>query len=285
MTGGLTRELGTPLHHQLSSVLRSAIVSGRYRTDGYLPGEIALMDMFGVSRATVRRALLTLESEKLIDRHQGKGTRVLWDPSRAVGTPIDEHLRRIERGAERTTISLLGVDRVPAPVEAAGALRLPPGSDTVRITRVRRRGDTPLRHLTSYLEPGLADLIPRPDLEQVTLVEALGRVGRAVARAEDEVGATLADPAVAAALDVTIGAPLLEMARVMFDDTGDPVVCQWTLISPRRHRLRIVVEATDDEQLRPVADLTLSAAPPRGVPAAPNSAAGGDPTPQVRERS
>ena len=226
MTVGLSREPGAPLHHQLSAVLRSAIVAGKYDSDGYLPGENALMTSFGVSRATVRRALLTLEAEQLIDRRQGKGTRVRWNDSPAPLSPIDEHLRRIERQAERTSISLLDFDVVQAPIAVRRALGLPERAQALRIIRVRADEHGPLRHMTSYLDNRLGARLDRLELEGVTLIEALRRIGHGVRRTDDEVGATLADPATATALDVGIGAPLLELARTMFNAEDEPVAFQ-----------------------------------------------------------
>jgi GntR family transcriptional regulator len=250
----LSRELGTSLHHQLSCVLRSAIVSGRYAPGDYLPGETTLTDMYGVSRATVRRALLTLESQQLVDRRAGKGTRVLGRRPAAIAMPIEEHLRLIEKGARNTTVELLRYDHGPAPREAARALRLASGAPVLRIVRVRRRGGLPLRYITNYLDPPVGDQLARADLGRITLVEALRQAGRAVHRAEDEVGATLADPATADALGLHIGDPLLEIARVMFDRDGTPLAFQWTLVPPDRFKLRLSVGGDEDRPVSPLTD-------------------------------
>jgi GntR family transcriptional regulator len=261
----LGRELGTPLHHQLSCVLRSAIGSGRYDPGDYLPGETTLMEMYGVSRATVRRALLTLESQRLVDRRAGKGTRVLGHRPAAMAMPIEEHLRLIEKGAKNTTVELLGYEHVPAPGEAARALRLASGSPVLKIVRVRRRGDLPLRHITNYLDPAIGDQLARDDLGLTTLVEALRRIGRLVHRAEDEVGATLADPATASALGLQIGDPLLEMARIMFDRDGTPLAFQWTLVPPDRFRLRLSIGGDEDEPASALTDC-VPPDPDPGIP-------------------
>jgi GntR family transcriptional regulator len=166
--------------------------------------------------------------------------------------PIEEHLRLIEKGAANTTVELLGYEHVPAPREAARALRLTSGSPVLKIVRVRRRGALPLRHITNYLDPPTGDQLARDDLGRITLVEALRRTGRPVHRAEDEVGATLADPATASALGLHIGDPLLEMARIMFDRDGTPLAFQWTLVPPDRFRLRLAIGGED----RPVSALT-----------------------------
>jgi GntR family transcriptional regulator len=234
----LTRDIGAPLHHQIAAVLRSAIASGRYGPSDYLPGETTLMEMFGVSRATVRRALSTLEAEHLVDRRPGKGTRVLEPAAR---TPIQEHLRQIERCTRHTTVDVLEFGPALAPCEATRALGLPGGSRTLKIVRLRRHGDLPLRHLTNFIEPAVGERLTRTDVQKGTLTRALGRIGHTVHRAEDEVGATLADPLVAGALQVRVGDPLLEMARTMYGADGEPIAFQWTLVPPDRFRLRIVI--------------------------------------------
>jgi GntR family transcriptional regulator len=226
------------------------------------------MDMYSVSRATVRRALLTLESQRLVDRRAGKGTRVLGHRPTAIAMPIEEHLRLIEKGAKNTTVELLGYDHVPAPREVARALRLTSGSSVLKIVRVRRRGSLPLRHITNYLDPPIGGRLARADLGRMTLVEALRRTGLGVHRAEDEVGATLADPATASALGLQIGDPLLEIARVMFDRDGTPLAFQWTLVPPDRFKLRLAVGGDED---RPVSALTdygpfAPLAPDPGIP-------------------
>src|ERR1700738_1875318 len=123
MTTPITRAPGSSLHHQLSTVLRSAIHSGRYEQGDYLPGEHQLTATYGVSRATVRRALLTLEAEQLVERRAGKGTRVLAARPSFKATTMDEHKRRIERDARRTTVEVLGLEEISAPAAVAAALR------------------------------------------------------------------------------------------------------------------------------------------------------------------
>jgi len=245
----LPRDVGAPLHHQISSVLRSAIASGRYAMGEYLPSETSLMGMFDVSRATVRRALTTLEHEALIDRRAGKGTRVIGT---VISTQIRKQLRQIERGAAGTTVDVLEFGTALAPAEVAHALAVPDRSPLLRIVRVRYRDGVPLRHLTNYLPPPVGERLNRADVETGTLVQALSRYGHTVARAEDEVGATLADPVTAPILGIRVGDPLLEMARTLYDPDGVPLAFQWTLVSPDRFRLRIIATGGDDHPVSAV---------------------------------
>lgn len=247
------RDVGVPLHHQISTVLRSAINSGRYGPGDYLPGENALMEMYGVSRATVRRALDSLEDEGLIDRLPGKGTVVL---DVALSMPMDEHLQAMERGGRDTTVDLLEFGIVPAPREAIHALDLAEGSRVLKVVRLRRGADdgSPMRHITSFVPLDIAEGLTRQLLEQHPMVMALDIVGHRVDRAEDEVGAALADPALATALDVRIGDPLLDMVRTMRNEERRPLALQRTLIPPQRFKLRILVRGRRQGPA-PIADI------------------------------
>ncbi|MFS2054404.1 GntR family transcriptional regulator, partial [Variovorax sp. CT11-76] len=67
-------QMPLPKYHQIYLVLREQLHEGRFAADG-LPGELALMQQFGVARVTVRRALEQLAAEGLRSRTPGRRTR------------------------------------------------------------------------------------------------------------------------------------------------------------------------------------------------------------------
>ena len=60
--------------------LRQAILEGRYVHGEKLPAERQFASAFGASRATVRTALVRLETERLVARRLGAGTFVNFQP-------------------------------------------------------------------------------------------------------------------------------------------------------------------------------------------------------------
>jgi DNA-binding FadR family transcriptional regulator len=60
----------------VTAQLRSAILTGRYAHGEKLPAERQFAAAFGASRATIRTALVRLESERLVTRRLGSGTFV-----------------------------------------------------------------------------------------------------------------------------------------------------------------------------------------------------------------
>lgn len=72
--GLLDRDSGVPLYVQLRDHLRARLQASEWGEDDVMPTEEELLEQFGVSRATVRRALGDLVHEGLIVRRAGLGT-------------------------------------------------------------------------------------------------------------------------------------------------------------------------------------------------------------------
>ena len=68
--------------------IRNLIRKGRLKRGDQLPNERELSETFKVSRATVREAILSLETMKLVDRRQGNGTYVLASSEEALVQPL-----------------------------------------------------------------------------------------------------------------------------------------------------------------------------------------------------
>jgi GntR family transcriptional regulator len=240
------RDLGASLHHQVFSVLRSGIVSSRYGEGDYLPGEETLTEMFKVSRTTVRRALRSLEQEGLIERRQGRGTRVLGrSVSQPVMASLSSHIDVIDRRDSGASVLAKGLERVTPPDLDRRALGLGPGETAFRLIRVRRQDGLPLWTMINYFPAAIGEALADVRFDRTTIFTALERAGRACRRAEETVGATLADPEVAAEIGVKVGAPLLELFRVMFDEAGRPICTQLTLLPPERRKLRLIIQPSE----------------------------------------
>jgi len=68
--------------------VRSAIEKGKLKPGDQLPNEKELSETFNVSRSTVREAILSLETMKLVDRRQGEGTYVTASSEEARIRPL-----------------------------------------------------------------------------------------------------------------------------------------------------------------------------------------------------
>ncbi len=68
--------------------IRNLIQKGRLKRGDQLPNERELSETFKVSRATVREAILSLETMNLVDRRQGNGTYVIASSEEALVQPL-----------------------------------------------------------------------------------------------------------------------------------------------------------------------------------------------------
>lgn len=67
---------GLPLYYQVENYMRDKIVKGEWPGGTQIPTEVQLMELFGVSRATLRQAISDLCNDGFLNRVQGKGTFV-----------------------------------------------------------------------------------------------------------------------------------------------------------------------------------------------------------------
>ena len=68
--------------------IRHLIEKGRLKREDQLPTERELSETFKVSRATVREAIFSLETMKLVQRRQGNGTYVIASSEEALVHPL-----------------------------------------------------------------------------------------------------------------------------------------------------------------------------------------------------
>ncbi|MFY8143978.1 MAG: FadR/GntR family transcriptional regulator [Caulobacter sp.] len=64
------------LYQQVARSIAASIAEGRYAPGDRLPSERGLADSFGVSRPTIRDAMIALEFQGLVEARQGSGVYV-----------------------------------------------------------------------------------------------------------------------------------------------------------------------------------------------------------------
>jgi len=228
--------LGEAKAKQVYLILRDRILSGALSFGARLPTENDLADRYAVSRVTVRRALGELERERLIERRRSAGTRVTHRRTPApVTADISDMLANIADMARRTSVKLLAFDYVPATGAVAEALAVGPNELLQRSIRVRSVDRVPLSYLTTYILENLALTFTRQELAARPLLELLERAGGKVERARQRISAGLATPEVAAGREVRAGSPLIELVRIVYDQSDRAVQHLHALYRPDRY--------------------------------------------------
>ena len=228
--------LGEAKAKQVYLILRDRILSGALSLGAKLPTENDLADRYAVSRVTVRRALAELARERLIERRRSVGTRVIH--RRAPGpvtADISGVLANIADMGRRTAVKLLSFDYVPATGAVGEALGVGPNELLQRSIRVRSIDRVPFSYLTTHVPESVALTFTQQELSARPLLELLERAGVKVEHARQRISAGLATPDVAAALDVRAGSPLIELVRVVSDQSGRAIEHLHALYRPDRY--------------------------------------------------
>lgn len=223
-TPGGVRSIASPRYHQVYVTLRTWVRDGTYKPGDQIPTEPQLCAMFDVSRITVRKAIDELAKEGWLIRQQGKGTFVQLSAART-STAVDlEQVRSQVAGfAAVTEVRDLNVIEILPDGETRAALALGAEEFVQRATHVRTLKGVPLGLITTYVPLEVAKRVPATEMARQPMFELLETVGIRLARADQFIGATLAGVEAAAALGVDVGAPLLRLTRVVFDETDRPV--------------------------------------------------------------
>lgn len=161
------------LYVQVKQQMREHMESGRWPGSSRIPGEHELAAQFGVSRATVRRALDELEREGAVTRRVGDGTYV--------SVPrIDQRLGSFysfssEVRAMGMTASTAVLDFVVLRAEPMLRSRMGLAEEDLvyRIRRLRVADGIPFALETSYVPCGLCPRLTRELVDEYGLYEAL----------------------------------------------------------------------------------------------------------------
>lgn len=225
---------------RLYLLLREQIVGGELPPGSRLPGEPTLAAAHGVSRVTVRRALDTLAGEGLIHRRAGSGTFVCRiNVARPIVADLANVLPHLVEMGRQTGVRLLSFAYVVPSETVTDALRMGPGERAQRSVRVRLIDGQPFSYLTTHVPERIGLGYSEADLAATPLLELLERSGVVVSEASQAISATLAGPAVAEALRLEIGAPLLALTRVVYGPRGAGVEHLHALYRPDRYALQM----------------------------------------------
>jgi len=255
-------------------VMRDRIACGALPAGTRLPGEPDLAAEHGVARVTVRRALDQLARDGLVERRPGVGTFVragaALPPASVDFADVFTHLREMGR---RTEVRLLLFDYAVPPPAVAEALELPAGEAAQRAVRVRRMASGPFSHLTTHVPARIGRHWSEAELASRPLLSLLERSGLRIGQARQSIGATLAGPDLAGALEVEIGAPLIALTRLVRDEAGRPVEHLRALYRPDRFSFEMQLQRTGAEGERRWSPMPGAGDPPahanadgRGVP-------------------
>jgi GntR family transcriptional regulator len=227
-------QLSLRLHQDLRELIGSAEPGDR------LPSEPKLAKRFGVSRATLREAMRTFETQGLIQRQQGVGTFVTR-PSGVMDAGL-EVLESIETLAERIELPVhMGDYEIDHRSADENEESLLGSADVLEVTRVIEAEDRPVAYLVDVLAEGqLRQRELQVDFTGSVLDLLLRRGKPPLASSETEIHAVAAEPRVARALRIQRGDVVLNFRATLYAEDGSVVDLSQSYFLPGYFRFRVI---------------------------------------------
>jgi GntR family transcriptional regulator len=164
----LDRRSAVPLWSQLRDELLLRLEGGDF--PDRFPGEMELVEVYGVSRHTVREALRRLRADGLIESSRGRSSVARPGViSQQLGAMYSLFQELEARGIEQRS-ELLVADR-RSDEDAATRLGLSPRTKLVYLERLRLGGDEPIAWDRAWLEPKLAAPLLKLDFTHTGLYD------------------------------------------------------------------------------------------------------------------
>jgi len=146
----VNRHSKIPYYQQLYTILRGKISRGEWKPGDLIPTENELIEIYQVSRSTVRQVLDMLVNEGLVYRERGRGSFIAHPTVEQTMTRIvsfTEDMR--QRGFEPGT-RVLSARLVPASKEIGERLQVPIGETLACLERLRLADSEPMSIEESY---------------------------------------------------------------------------------------------------------------------------------------
>ncbi|HWL24625.1 MAG TPA: GntR family transcriptional regulator [Ureibacillus sp.] len=168
-----------------------------------------LIQMFNVSRMTIRQAVQVLVNDGLLKRIQGKGTYIVRKDK--LNTDIAK-LDTFFRGwyLKDFHVKLLFRGSVPCPKGMEHKLGVQPGEEVYQVTRLRLSNGIPIVIDNRYLLKKYGEQITDEEYVNYSFSHIfLNKFNIALSKGEIEIEAVLASPEISEILGVSIGSPIL----------------------------------------------------------------------------
>lgn len=217
----LEKKSQSPLYQQLMTRLKNDIVAGVYPAGGRIPSEQTLCDTYGVSRVTVRKAMLDLVQEGLLVRRQGKGTFVADERIQRNLLQITSFSRFCREKGHEASTKLISMQMEPATSEDVERLGVKPDEQVLEICRLRLSdGEPVMLEINRY--PKRYEYLREKDAE-ASLYETLGEHGVIPSAAVHDISLGHATPLVSKYLVTAVGDALLLLDEIVHDQHGEPL--------------------------------------------------------------
>ncbi len=212
-----------PIYYQLKEILQQRIDSGEWQPGDLIPSERDLCNEHGISRMTVRQAIVALVNEGRLRREQGKGTFVAQPKIEQRLGSVTSFTQDMSARGKRVESQVLRQELVPAQPEVAAALGLDADEQVMLLERLRIVDGVPLALETCHLHFPGCESLSQVDLSHQSLYNVLAQTYDLIpGQAYQQMEATICEPYPLRLLGLSRGSPVLLIRRTSLTQSGRP---------------------------------------------------------------
>ncbi len=228
-----------PLYHQLIEILKEKIISKEWPEKMQIPTEFQMMQTYGVSRSTVRSAVLELMRIGCCNRKRGKGTFVAKPKMEADFSR--EFFPSLPSAEHRT----LKVSVLEPSATIRDMLQLPPGEKVTELIRLRFVDDRPLALEKCYVSYELCPELAEAEFTGIMADWLLETKGIVISKVRTYLEAGIISAFESRTLKIKQGMPTFLFTRINYDTQSRPIIVMKNII--RGDRLRLIFDSSKNE--------------------------------------
>jgi GntR family transcriptional regulator len=212
----------TPLHVQAEKLLRELVKKEEYQEGKLLPNEVELSSQLGISRNTLRYAILKLVNEGLLIRKKGHGTKV----SRKGVLGRAKNWLSFSQEMKAMGIQVFNFElhvswQIPDQ-DVLSFFGLKPDSMVLVLERLRGKENFPFVFFISYFNPEIG-VTGNHDFSRPLYEILEEKYGVKASLSYEELSAINASPFICKKLNVSPDHPVLFRKRFVYDQNQRPI--------------------------------------------------------------
>lgn len=221
----LNENSGKLLYHQLEDAIREKIKDNTWKPDSQIPTESQLMEMFDVSRVTVRKAVEGLVEEGRLVKIRGRGTFVAPQTIRKQIVTFQGFSEFCRNTGRKPSSKVIGVELKPVNKKIRDFFQIEQETLVLIIKRVRMADGQPVIYETNYF-PESYKFLTMENLED-SLYEILQKKGIVPQYSVKELDVCVANNDEGEYLKISDGTPLLLIDELVYDSEEKPLhICK-----------------------------------------------------------
>ena len=238
----INKNTPVPLYYQLKNTICSQINSNHLQPGDILPTELEIVNTLGISRSTVRQAIIELVNEGYLYREKGKGTFIAKPKiEESFFQRLDSfNQEMIDKGFKPST-QVLDLSVIQGHSDINRKLELDEHEDLICLSRLRFADKDPVVFLETYLPYKNFELLLHEDFTVHSLYSVLENTyGCRIERAVRRIDAAPANAQEAKLLLFKLNSPIMLVRTVAYADHDTPI--EYSIARYRGDRNTFTVE-------------------------------------------